>query len=70
MKTGNKKKIQKKIQITGKMPLSIHFFRDAEAASIHIKRNQLDRATLLTYAVKCLREERGKDSSSGQEPSA
>lgn len=70
MKTENKKKIQKKIQITGKMPLSIHFFRDAEAASIHIKRNQLDRATLLTYAVKCLREERGKDSSSDQEPSA
>ena len=44
MKTGNKKKIQKKIQIKGKMPLSIQFFRDAEADALHVQRCQLDRA--------------------------
>ena len=33
MKTENKKKSQKKIQIKGTMPLSVHFFRDAEAVS-------------------------------------
>ena len=70
MKTGNKKKNQKKIQIKGKMPLSIQFFRDEEADAIHIQRCQLDRATLLACAVKRLREEQGNRSSSGQEPSA
>lgn len=70
MKTGNKKKNQKKIQIKGKMPLSIQFFRDAEADAIHIQRCQLDRATLLACAVKRLREEQGNRSASGQEPSA
>lgn len=43
MKTGNKKKIQKKIQIKVKMPLSIQFFRDAEAEALHVQRCQLDR---------------------------
>lgn len=40
MKTGNKKKIQKKIQIKVKMPLSIQFFRDAEAEALHVQRCQ------------------------------
>ena len=64
MKTGNKKKIQKKIQIKGK------FFRDAEADALHVQRCQLDRATLLACAVKRLREEQAGESASGQKPSA
>ena len=42
MKTENKKKSQKKIQIKGKMPLSVHFFRDAEADALNMERCQLD----------------------------
>ena len=70
MKTGNKKKIQKKIQIKVKMPLSIQFFRDAEAEALHVQRCQLDRATLLACVVKRLREEQAGESASGQKPSA
>ena len=70
MKTGNKKKIQKKIQIKVKMPLSIQFFRDAEAEALHVQRCQLDRATLLACAVKRLREEQAGEAASGQKPSA
>lgn len=40
MKTENKKKSQKKIQIKGKMPLSVHFFRDAEADAL-MKRDSI-----------------------------
>ena len=56
MKTENKKKSQKKIQIKGKMPLSVHFFRDAEADALNMERCQLDKATLIACAVKRLRE--------------
>lgn len=63
-------KIQKKIQIKVKMPLSIQFFRDAEAEALHVQRCQLDRATLLACAVKRLREEQAGESASGQKPSA
>ena len=65
MKTENKKKSQKKIQIKGKMPLSVHFFRDAEA-----ERCQLDKATLIACAVKRLREDLGNVPDSGKKPSA
>jgi|GEM_PF-96106 len=60
MKTENKKKSQKKIQIKGKMPLSVHFFRDAEADALNMERCQLDKATLIACAVKRLREEAGQ----------
>ena len=53
-----------------KMPLSIQFFRDAEAEALHVQRCQLDRATLLACAVKRLREEQAGESASGQKPSA
>ena len=59
MKTENKKKSQKKIQIKGKMPLSVHFFRDAEADALNMERCQLDKATLIACAVKRLREDLG-----------
>lgn len=52
------------------MPLSIQFFRDAEADALHVQRCQLDRATLLACAVKRLREEQAGESASGQKPSA
>ena len=58
MKTENKKKSQKKIQIKGKMPLSVHFFRDAEADA------------LIACAVKRLREDLGNVPDSGKKPSA
>lgn len=70
MKAGNKKKSQKKIQIKGKMPLSVHFFRDAEAEALQVDRCLLDKATLIACAVKRLREDMGNGSSSGQKPSA
>ena len=70
MKTGYKKKIQIKIQIKGKMPLSIQFFRAAEADALNVQRCQLDRATLLACAVKRLREEQAGESASGQNTSA
>ena len=68
MKTGNKKKSQKKIQIKGKMPLSVHFFRDAEADALNVE--QLDKATLIACAVKRLREDLGNVPDSGKKPSA
>ena len=52
MKTENKKKSQKEIQIKGKMPLSVHFFRDAEADALNMERCQLDKATLIKDAQK------------------
>ena len=70
MKTGNKKKSQKKIQIKGKMPLSVHFFRDAEADALNVERCQLDKATLIACAVKRLREDLGNVPDSGKKPSA
>lgn len=70
MKTGNKKKSQKKIQIKGKMPLSVHFFRDAEADALQVDRCLLDKATLIACAVKRLREDMGNGPSSSQKPSA
>ncbi|PNC05732.1 hypothetical protein CXU22_05390 [Akkermansia muciniphila] len=70
MKAGNKKKSQKKIQIKGKMPLSVHFFRDAEAEALQVDRCLLDKATLIASAVKRLREDVGNGSSSGKKPSA
>ena len=66
MKTENKKKSQKKIQIKGKMPLSVHFFRDA----LNMERCQLDKATLIACAVKRLREDLGNVPDSGKKPSA
>lgn len=68
MKTGNKKKSQKKIQIKGKMPLSVHFFRDAEADALNVERCQLDKATLIACAVKRLREDLGNVPDSGKKP--
>ena len=70
MKTENKKKSQKKIQIKGKMPLSVHFFRDAEADALNMQRCQLDKATLIACAVKRLREDLGNVPDSGKKPSA
>ena len=70
MKTENKKKSQKKIQIKGKMPLSVHFFRDAEADALNKERCQLDKATLIACAVKRLREDLGNVPDSGKKPSA
>ena len=70
MKTENKKKSQKKIQIKGKMPLSVHFFRDAEADALNMERCQLDKATLIACAVKRLREDLGNVPDSGKKPSA
>lgn len=70
MKEENRKKNRKKIQIKGKMPLSVHFFRDAEASALQVDRCQLDKATLITYAVKRLREDLGSNPSDGQKPSA
>lgn len=70
MKTGNKKKNQKRIQIKGKMPLSVHFFRDAEAEALQMERCLLDKATLIACAVKRLREDMSNGPSSGQKPSA
>lgn len=70
MKTGKKKKSHKKIQIKGKMPLSVHFFRDAEADALHVDRCQLDKATLISCAVKRLREDLGNGPASGKKTSA
>lgn len=70
MKEENKKKHRKKIQIKGKMPLSVHFFRDAEACTLQMERCQLDKATLISYAMKRLREDVGNSPSDGQKPSA
>ena len=63
-------KSQKKIQIKGKMPLSVHFFRDAEADALNMERCQLDKATLIACAVKRLREDLGNVPDSGKKPSA
>lgn len=59
-----------KIQIKGKMPLSVHFFRDAEADALNMERCQLDKATLIACAVKRLREDLGNVPDSGKKPSA
>lgn len=69
MKAANKKKSRKKIQIKGKMPLSVHFFRDAEADALNVERCQLDKATLIACAVKRLREDLGNSPVSGEKPS-
>lgn len=69
MKTGNKKKSQKKNQIKGKMPLSVHFFRDAEAEALNMNRSQLDKVTLIACAVKRLREDLGNTPDSGRKTS-
>ncbi|MEI3557857.1 MAG: hypothetical protein V8Q21_01640 [Akkermansia muciniphila] len=52
------------------MPLSVHFFRDAEAAALNVERCQLDKATLIACAVKRLREDLGNVPDSGKKPSA
>lgn len=70
MKEENKKKSRKKRQIKCKMPVSLHFFRDAEASALQVDRCQLDRAILIAHAMKRIREDIGGSPSSGQEPSA
>lgn len=56
--------------LKGKMPLSVHFFRDAEADALNMERCQLDKATLIACAVKRLREDLGNVPDSGKKPSA
>lgn len=55
------------MQIEGKMPVSIHFFRDAEADAIKVKREQLDRATLISSAVQRIRDAFLREDSSDKE---
>lgn len=67
MKEKNKNKVIGKMQIEGKMPVSIHFFRDAEADAIKVKREQLDRATLISSAVQRIRDAFLREDSSDKE---
>lgn len=67
MKTENKKKSQKKIQIKGKMPLSVHFSGIGSGRAEHGTR-QLDKATMIACAVKRIREDLGNVPDSGKNP--